>query len=148
MITDDELRERLIPILGSVLEKTLNGQVDWSPTNRDDQFLSSGPNSSLRVSSWLDDELDENITFSLLNTRGVEVAELSSRWNFDGESGPASWNSKLIELHRAARRTALQVDKVLDSVLSDLGSGQFQRNRHPSEGCARGECCGLSPFSG
>lgn len=127
----DESDKRLLEIVNQLLQRTNDGIVRWSESDDEGTFFFTGSNSSIVVSSMYDEEGDQNVTMRVLNDRGSEVAKIRSTWVGMPDSERDPWaptrgykggpNNKLLEdLYEAARRSALRIDDVLNSLSRDL----------------------------
>ncbi|MDW3850743.1 hypothetical protein NMK34_29445 [Micromonospora sp. BRA006-A] len=118
------VQAKLVSLVELLLDGTAAGDVSWNPARGENEFLSSGPNSGVKLSRWMDDDGDYNYGLYLLNPRGTVVAELVSEWDTSGTA--SQWNASLEELYDQARRQALGIDDLLDRTLADLQSGTFK----------------------
>lgn len=117
------IRERLIEIARASLQRTQDGSMEWRPTDDEAAFLYSGSSTSLIIDYF---PQDEQFQLRLLNGRGTVIGTLETEWDPDlsdptpwGKTA-APWNEVLATLHDAAKRSALQIDVLLDSTLRDL----------------------------
>ncbi|HEX8345149.1 MAG TPA: hypothetical protein VF657_10520 [Actinoplanes sp.] len=113
-----ELAERL-------LTRTLDNQIRWIDTDRDDQYLYPASTSGVTIERG-EDRFDGPIyQLTLLNADGKAVQELSSETfqNTNQEFEAAPWNLVLERLFDAARREALGIDSLLDKTLKDIDEG-------------------------
>jgi hypothetical protein len=134
MNRDQHVHQRLVDLAKSLLKRTEDGNISWTTTDNESVFLFSGTNTSVRVSSYIDDDNDMRTKMSLLNSRGTVVESLESEFRrgpFD-EVQPAPWNQTLNDLYHSAKRSALNVDAVLDDLLADLDD-ENRTNRAANE---------------
>jgi hypothetical protein len=126
-LKDEHLRNRLIDLAADMLNRTLNGEIAWVGTDQENTFLFSGTKSSITISSLTDREGDQNSIISLLNARGTVVESLQGEFHPDGMGGyaPGEWNETLNDLFFAARRSALDADTLLDSIIEDMNAPPF-----------------------
>lgn len=121
MSTDRTLEERLVSIAQAALEQTKSGQMAWRTTDDEDAFLFSGSRTSLIVDVY---PAQNRFQLRVLNPRGTSVAELDGTYEpFSPDRAVGNQTYDLLEnLHDAARRSALDIDVLLDSVLADVES--------------------------
>lgn len=121
MINEQASTDRLIEVAEALLDKTRKGEVSWRTMDDEDAFLYSGSRSSLVIDF---NSRRETFELRLLNQRGTVVETLStaevSTPTDPWASGPAEWNDTLAHLHDAARRSALDIDGLIESTLADL----------------------------
>ncbi|MEV0803929.1 hypothetical protein AB0I34_39990 [Kribbella sp. NPDC050281] len=130
MSTEKSVNDRLHELAKKSLERTLAGQISWRTTDDEEAFLFAGAKSSLIVDKWRDSDGDLSYVLRLLNPRGTLVESLQTAYvgeptrADDPWAGktfePARWNETLELLYDAARRSALDIDAVLDAALNDL----------------------------
>lgn len=122
----------LIQIATLLVSSTESRNINWRTTDDPEAFLFSGSGASVITSHWMDrDQDDDCYSLTVLNSGGTEVAELRSTWipvPVDPSADP--WvaqgytpgpnNRLLADLHEAARRNALHIDRVIDSLIQDL----------------------------
>ena len=109
---------RLSRIVSVLILQTQSRNVQWSTTDDDEKFLYTGSGSSILV--------DTNRTLTpqpywlkILNERGTVIENLHvMSGNPFVEDG--ALESQVVELYELARRSALQIDAVLDGVLEEL----------------------------
>lgn len=136
-MTSSPVDERLVEIAQRFLRQTRDGKARWSTTDNESDFLYSGSQSSVLLSSNVDSDGDRWVYMKILNPRGTEVGTLKSSWSAQGygavsgsddpwasSSGsrykPGEHNKLLEDLYEAARRSALNIDEVLDSLFHEL----------------------------
>jgi hypothetical protein len=114
---EQNFRPQLTKIASAALDQTDKGAMAWRTTDDEDAFLFSGPKSSLIIASVTASNplfpRARILELRVLNNRGTVVETL--RASSDDNS------SELLRLlYQAARRSALDVDGVLDTTLKDL----------------------------
>ncbi|MCG8921288.1 hypothetical protein [Lentzea sp. CC55] len=115
-MSDEEIDERLIAILRSLLRRTRHRKIDWTPGEAagSEAFYYHLPTSSLEIRSKKGDGNPPYI-LSVRDSFGSKLDELATDpW------GEHSYNEELAELFRLARRQSLMVDETLDQLLADL----------------------------
>lgn len=121
MSRDQTLQERLMQIAQASLEQTRSGQMSWRATDDEDAFLFSGSSTSLIVDAYPGLTKFE---LRVLNTRGTSIAELDGM--YASSAPPHEGQNRVYDLlgslHDAARRSALDIDVLLDSALADVES--------------------------
>ncbi len=110
---------RVSKIVAALIDQTEKRNVQWSPTDDDEKFLYTGSGSSILVDTngllspqpyWL----------KILNQRGTVIEEVAVKDADDPWSGADTLSSQVVKLYGLARRSALQIDVVLDGVLKEL----------------------------
>ena len=124
MSEDLELRQRMIRLAEQLLQRTREGGLQWGTTDDESVYMFSGTNTSALIASKTTPK-GNKIMLGVLNSRGAFVEGLSSEWDLETpedpwSSGPAPWNELLEDLYIMARRSPLDVDKVLDDLFADL----------------------------
>ena len=126
MTTDKPVTDRLFEIAAMLLNKTRSSALTWRATDDEDAFLYSGSKSSLIIDY---NPGQDEYELRLLNQRGTVVESLTTAWEvvqnpspWEDANRPAKWNDTLMQLHDAARRSALDIDGLLDSTLADIES--------------------------
>ncbi|WP_422754923.1 hypothetical protein [Micromonospora sp. WMMD708] len=117
------IERRMITLAEVLLTRTREAKVEWSTTDRGNRFSHSGRSSSVWIEGKFDSDGDWNGTLTLLNSEGevVELLQCGFEPRGDDTYNPSPWNKTLEELHDLARRRALNVDKVIDETLRELG---------------------------
>lgn len=108
---------RVLKIVGALIAQTEKQNVQWSTTDDDEKFLYTGSGSSILV------DTNERVTprpywLKILNQRGTVIEEVEVQDDGWAEAGDLS--SQVIKLYGLARRSALEIDVVLDGVLKEL----------------------------
>lgn len=122
MTSERPVTDRLHEIATMLLQRTRADAVTWRTTDDEDAFLYSGSKSSLIIDYFPGRDEYE---LRLLNQRGTVVESLGTAWTsgvdpWDAPNQPAKWNKTLEQLHDAARRSALDIDGLLESTLADI----------------------------
>jgi hypothetical protein len=112
--------ERFIELINELYQATLDGRVRWEETTKEGVFRVGLGDGLVRIHSGLDDQNDFYVSVYLLNNQGRVVDELSN-----SEGGRHS--GMLLDLYNRARSSALNIDKVVDSMLSDLKAGKVRQ---------------------
>jgi len=101
---------------------TKRKRIKWKVVD-DTSFQYSTRESSVVVKSRDRDGVAPYV-LQLFNAEGVVVEELETAWmrpdDWGGPSEPAEWNEPLQALYHAARGDALNIDKVIGSLLDSL----------------------------
>ncbi|WP_124775748.1 hypothetical protein [Micromonospora inaquosa] len=123
MSKEQDIRRRMADLASSLLAATLEGRIQWSTTDDEDQYLYAGSKSSVLIeqdlhhSRW-------NHKLAILNTRGTEVESIADDWDTNSvPPQPDPVNIILEQLFDASRRQALGVDDLLDSAMHDIERG-------------------------
>src|SRR5687767_10632840 len=107
------IRDRMVDLARSMLEQTRAGNITWSQTDQENEFLFSGSKSSVTVAELGPEHgnpLDVGYRISLLNTRGTPVQDLILRPTLSPATNSASIPKELEvvgDLFRVARENAL-----------------------------------------
>ncbi|SRR6266404_8023910 len=110
--------ERLIKLLGELLETTRLGVVGWQETAEENAFRIGLGDGMIRIQSRTNGDDDErNYEAYLMNKQGRVVDEVTAWRN-------SSNYMILRELYEEARSSALNMDGVVKSMLSDLREGR------------------------
>jgi hypothetical protein len=118
---DDHLQGRLVELAEQLLRKTLAGDISWSETDKPMDFLYSGPNSSVSIYRVPQLAISGQYILTVFNWRGTELGVLRSGYVTKEDTRmEAEWNETLSNLYEEARKNALNIDKVLDTLLTDL----------------------------
>ena len=111
--------ERFMQLINELYQATLSGRVRWEETTKEGVFRIGLGDGLVRIHSGLDDQGDFRVSVYLLNNQGRVVDELST-----SESG--QHYGMLVDLYNQARSSALNLDKVVDSMLTDLKAGRVR----------------------
>lgn len=109
--------ERLQKIAERLLQNTKNQYTSWQDTDEDDSFLMQAKDSSVIIDRK-NSRAGLYYVLRILNWQGREIESLKS--SAASSLDYNAWDDTLAELWERARRSALDVDSVLDSVLNDL----------------------------
>lgn len=121
-MADKSTLMRMVNLADELRERTKSGRIAWKETDDPTVFLYSGSSSSVEVDSWVTSGRPR-VALRLRNSSGAEVDALNLTYENDfATPGNESAFELLEELHELARRSALNVDEVIDSLLRDLES--------------------------
>ena len=121
MSREEDVHQRVERLARKLLEQTRAGKLSWSDTDTEDQFLYSGS-----VSGVLIDKYSSRYELALLNARGTLVERIvANAPEVDGgvSAAEAALFDLFEDLYEAARREALNVDKIIDSLINDIDVG-------------------------
>src|SRR5229473_2757950 len=104
--------ERFMQLINELHQVTLDGRVRWEETAREGVFRVGLGDGLVRIQSGLDDQNDFCVSVYLMNNQGRVVDELR---NWEG----GDHYSMLLDLYQQARSSAMHIDEVVDSMLSD-----------------------------
>lgn len=122
MVRDQHLHRRMVQLAQQLPSRTIEGKISWSATNDEKTFAYSATDSSARISSYIDNESDDRTTLAVLNAHGTVFEDIECEFMAG-------------KLYYAARRSALNVDGVLDGLMADLGSNDAGHgNGHSDDG--------------
>ena len=111
--------ERFIQLIKELYQATLDGRIRWEETAKEGVFRVGLGDGLVRIHSGLDDQSDFCVSVYLLNNQGRVVDELRN-WEGGDHYG------MLLELYNQARSSALDIDEVVNSMLSDLKAGKVR----------------------
>ena len=124
MTTDDHLRDQMVELAKRLLRLTLDGKISWDETDKENEFIYSATNNSISISVKNTADMIGRYTLTVLNWRGTMVENLRSGYvklpNATSFLKEAEWNTVLSDLYAVARKSALQVEKVIGDLLNDL----------------------------
>ena len=112
--------ERFMQLIKELYQATLDGRTRWEETAREDVFRVGLGEGLVRIQSGMDDENTLRVDVYLLNNQGRVVDEIRA-WENSKDY------SLLLDLYQKARSSALNIDKVVDSMLSDLKAGRVRQ---------------------
>lgn len=122
-MTREPVNGRLIVLCERLAESTRAGAAEWDDEGND-RYLWRHAEGSVRVGAR-DGDGEPPYELTISNDREVRVEELESALLDDDV--PAPWNEPLADLYRAARRSALKADELIDALIAALpretGSG-------------------------
>lgn len=98
-------------IISTLITKTTDGKAVWKSTGASDKYIIYFKNYALIIYS----DLMDSARFELLNIDGDSID------SFYAVKGDADYRNA-IELYYLARRTALNIDKVIEELLEELSS--------------------------
>ncbi len=128
MSEHSSIPDRLMFLAQRCLDQTLQGVISWRTTDDINAFLFSGSKTSIIIDLF---PQSSEYEFRIVNDRGVIVEELlrapqpdaDDPWVTDTQTKLRQQYEILEALHDAARRSALNIDELLDSALDDVISG-------------------------
>jgi hypothetical protein len=107
---------RTIVLCETLVSATFAHDVEWRPDG-DDNYRWDNDKGSVSIGSR-DRDAQPPYELTIFNPDAVRVEELSSTLLDD--DAPAPWNEALAELYRAARRSALRADDVIEALIGAL----------------------------
>jgi len=118
---------QLAGVLRGVLEQTKNQTLRWTATDKEESFVGAIGERGFRVEKEFDqnDQWD-GITFSILGAEGDPLESLRYYPAYSPQEAPY-WAPSLIDLHEYARRSALDIQSVLDDLLESLGESKWTK---------------------
>jgi len=111
--------ERFKQLITELHQATVDGRVRWEETAKEGAFRVGLGDGLVRIQTGSDDENNYHVRVLLLNSQGRVVDEFFV-WDNDEQY------SQLLELYQKARSSALHIDEVVDSMLSDLKAGRVR----------------------
>jgi hypothetical protein len=119
----NEDMERLSRIVEELYLKTVAGLLEWKDGGDDDYFVSTNTG-SVTISAILNKGAffgGEEYVVNVRNKGGASVARIRSDIQPPPSGYPdTQWRGMVGELYQLARRKALRVEDVLDSLLGDI----------------------------
>jgi ankyrin repeat protein len=115
-MTNDLNTQRLTELADRLAAATTTRIAQWQ-LDGDDVFVWIAPEGSVTVGSR-DRDGEPPYELAVYNPTRERVDELTSERLTDDR--PAPWNDALVELYRAARRSALRADDIIDSLIEAL----------------------------
>ncbi|MCC2318796.1 hypothetical protein [Cellulomonas chengniuliangii] len=123
-----QAEQQLTKVARALLRATESGKIKWRPGDGTVFQYSAGDSSAVIRSR--DEDGVQPYVFELFDDQGVAVESLMTRWfntpDAPWEEGgePADWNETLEDLYHAARRNALNIDRVIGSLLKSLNADE------------------------
>src|SRR4051812_32387370 len=115
----------LVDLLRELIDRTRAGKINWVPASGTDGFQFVGSRASVLIRARDEDAAPPYVLELFSGTEFVDL--LTSDWDepedFNGERIPRPWNSDLFRLFLLARRSALRIDELVASLISDIDTG-------------------------
>lgn len=115
-MTATTVHTRVIVLCERLAGATLAGEAEWRREG-EDRYLWQREEGSVAIGAR-DRDGQPPYELSILNGGGERVDELASA--LVGDEQPAPWNEPLAELYRAARRSGLHADQIIDALIAAL----------------------------
>lgn len=112
----DEYVGRLIDLVRGLIQKTAAGELEWT-TESDSSFSLEGQTGEIYLFSQ---KGRFPFGIEILNKEGDVVESLKSIAS-PTDPGEEQFNNLIFELYEQARRSALQIDDVLEGLLREFG---------------------------
>ena len=116
-----ELEKQRLMMLARRLAAATSARVAKWDVAEGDVYLWESQEGSVTIASRDRDE-EPPYELTVYNPNRNEVDELTSELLHDDQ--PAPWNEALVELYRAARRSALRADEVIEALLDALPAAE------------------------
>lgn len=113
-----EEKRRLVVLCERLADATRGGAAEWTRDGKD-VFVWTGEQGSVSIGSR-DNDGEPPFQLVLVNANGERVEELTSQLVEDDR--PAEWNEPLGDLYRAARRSGLRADDLIEALIEALPS--------------------------
>jgi len=113
----------MIVLCERLAHATRTRDAEWR-VDSNDRFVWERPQASISIGSR-DKDGEPPYQLVLFNANGDKVEELTSQ--LVGDDEPAAWNEPLAGLYRAARRSALGADQLIDALIAALPSASEER---------------------
>lgn len=111
--------ERFMQLINELHQATLDGRIRWEETAKEGVFRVGLGDGLVRIQRGSDDEDNFCVIVYLLNNQDRVVDELRAWEN-------SEHYNMLLDLYQRARSSALNIDEVVDSMLSDLKAGKVR----------------------
>lgn len=105
--------DRLWDLAEKLYERTRSNAIEWQTTNREDAFMYAGSGASVMIRSQDGDGVAP-WQLAIFDDRGVEAEAISTY-----EQGEER-RAMLYDLYVLARRNALNINKLVDSLFKEL----------------------------
>jgi hypothetical protein len=124
---DERENDQTVLLCEQLAAATRARGVRWEVASGD-TFSWRRPEGSVEITSRDHDGVPP-FELTVYNAGGEKVEELASE--LVGEDEPAAWNDALAGLYRAARRSALRGDEIIDALISALPSREVEARSEP-----------------
>jgi hypothetical protein len=113
--------ERLTHLSSQLRARTDSGHLKWLDIGGGAGFELKTPSASIVIET-IDKDNAPPYRLSIRNEEGTEVEALEQEWypDEDGTRTSAWWNRELTNLFETARRSAYDIDSLLDVVFDEL----------------------------
>lgn len=118
------VNDRLIALCDRLAAATRAGAAEWRDEGND-TYLWQNADGTVRIGARDGDD-QPPYRLAIANQQGVRVEEVESA--LVGNDLPAPWNEPLADLYRAARRSALKADELIDALIAALPT-ETERSR-------------------
>jgi len=130
----ENVESRLVALTQKLLDKTTAGAISWQATDSENAYSYSTTRSSVLIDGKYDNDQDFVGGIEVLNDRGTAIERLRTDFETKAEvADPESrilaentryfkgpYNELIEDLFEAARRSALDIDGIIDGLMSDL----------------------------
>jgi len=130
-MTREPANDRLIILCERLAASTRSGAAEWEDEGND-TYVWRHTDGAVRVGAR-DGDGEPPYELAISNDRDIRVEELESA--LLENDVPAPWNEPLADLYRAARRSALKADELIDALIAALPreiGGDGRRGSTPS----------------
>jgi hypothetical protein len=110
-------------LVNKLSQLTRASAIDWMESATHDAFQVSFRDNTVKIRIRPSSQAtgSDDVEVQLINSSGELVESFTDvNLSSDSEDPPGHWYQLMLELHDAARRKALGVDKVIDDIMSDL----------------------------
>lgn len=116
MIMDDRISE----IVSALTRGTKEGKLEWQKTEREKEYMVKLDHGIITVDNWSGYDEETGDSYNLVDVGFLSKnGEVIDRVSFNQDSSRNDYQ-ELINLHEAARRNNLKVDKTLDEILGEI----------------------------
>jgi hypothetical protein len=115
-MTREPVNDRLIVLCERLAASTRGGTAEWDDEGND-TYVWRHTAGAVRVGAR-DGDGEPPYEMTISNDREIRVEELESA--LLENDVPAPWNEPLADLYRAARRSALRTDELIDALIAAL----------------------------
>jgi hypothetical protein len=131
-MTRETVNDRLIVLCERLAGTTRAGAAEWRDEGND-TYLWNHAGGAVTIGAR-DGDGQPPYELAISNPQGLRVEELESA--LVESDLPAPWNEALADLYRAARRSALKADEIIDALIAALPTD--------TEGSRRGQTASLA----
>ena len=119
MVNKSIIDNKLSHLITTLINKTKEGKVSWSPTINDDEFLAGFSRYVVSIKVGYDNEFRQERPFRTLILSNQDGRTIDAKVEYDTDS---SDYEELGELFMVARRSAYNAEESLNSLLQELES--------------------------
>ena len=115
---------RLVTLAKELLDRTKKGLASWEPADPDGSAFFLTTTRAQIVIESMEHDGEPSFRLALLSHEDTEVDSIEQFTREGDDFIRNDWSELLVQLFAAARRNALKVDEVVNSVFDELGIGK------------------------